>query len=798
MPKRFTAGKTWIALGLILLIATALRFYGIGWGIPGENQRRSYHPDEKMAPLVLSRMRPDQGQFNPRYLINPTLYYYQVGLLLAPVCKITEITPPWRVKDYIAFTRHDPREQGIWYLTGRIISVLMGVLTVWGVFWIGRLLAGRGVGLASAAIFAVMPAHVIQSHYMVVDGPAVMWMVLSLGFFILGLKRRRTLHFALSGLMLGLGVATKYTAVMIVLPQAVLALQAALDYTRKKSKKKKPPAGSFSLFGTIRSCLRWCMAHWHWLLLWALLGAAGFTIGCPYAIFDLDTFLGAGGIGGIREYNVFGFNPVRIFNTSFFYGLGPPLALFVLAALVRVVSRPAGVMFALGVYLLANIIILMLNASPYMRHFVPLTPFLALCGGYLALELYDKQLPRIPLALRRTLLAAGLLVFGYTTVYSMSLLRDMGREDPRTSAARWLQENVEQYRIVAVTRPEWGEDFYSVPVDKNNYSLVTTGFEYRLVEAYRPDFLVLNEYDLNEYLEDPLEIEFRDKVTSSRDYAPMASFKRKNSFFGVPIPYNPPVADWLYFHPNVTIYGRTRVDSSRIFYIEGRRAYAEKDYFRAEELLVKAVRLEEDNPFYLYWLSFNQAMIFNTVAKKGDKEAAFEVLRNSQKLLERGVKIHPRAWMRIELLGLLSQMKTQEGLGLNNLRRLQESLAVLEEARDLKKQQKVIVDSLSNVALSSWNQQYNGILLVMADSYLGLGKLKEAEEVLIEVLRGDPKHKQALVALAKIVYQDPKRRARSLKLYQQALSLYPELKENRQISETVKKLEQELKGSSPP
>ena len=51
MPNNLSNNRTWVALGLILLVAAALRFYGIGWGVPRENQPRSYHPDEKMAPL---------------------------------------------------------------------------------------------------------------------------------------------------------------------------------------------------------------------------------------------------------------------------------------------------------------------------------------------------------------------------------------------------------------------------------------------------------------------------------------------------------------------------------------------------------------------------------------------------------------------------------------------------------------------------------------------------------------------------------------------------------------------------
>ncbi|MEA1997384.1 MAG: phospholipid carrier-dependent glycosyltransferase, partial [Gemmatimonadota bacterium] len=234
--------KKRLLLCSILLLAALLRIYGIDWGIPGAGSNRAYHPDERMAPLTLSRMDPSQGRFNPYYFINPTLFYYQYGLFLLPVSRITGITPPWQIDSYPAFVDHNMEEQRVWYLTGRMLTVVMGLVTVWGVFWLGSLLAGVPVGVLGAAIFACLPAHVIQSHYMVVDAPAVMWMVLSLAFFAMALERKKAWVFAASGLFLGLGLATKYTVALIALPQLVLVIQEAWINRASGGVKKKNQA----------------------------------------------------------------------------------------------------------------------------------------------------------------------------------------------------------------------------------------------------------------------------------------------------------------------------------------------------------------------------------------------------------------------------------------------------------------------------------------------------------------------------------------------------------------------------
>jgi len=275
----------------------------------------------------------------------------------------------------------------------------------------------------------------------------------------------------------------------------------------------------------------------------------------------------------------------------------------------------------------------------------------------------------------------------------------------------------------------------------------------------------------------------------------VVSFERGSSFFGLPIWYNPPGADWLYFRPNVTIYGpKTGIDSSRVFYLEGMKAREKKDYVQADTAMVRSVNLDNNNPLHLYWLSFNRAMILSQWAFEGRTEAAMDMLVESQKVLARALKIHPRAWIRIEMLGLMANLKLQEGLGRIEMNQLEKAQETFEVARIMKKQQKIAVDSLSNVDLPTLDQDYNSILMLLADSYFRAGKHEEAEPVLIELLRKDPTQKKALIALGNIFLQDTKRHLQALKLFKRAQELYPDLKEKGNIAEVVKKLEQEQAG----
>ncbi|HUU26566.1 MAG TPA: tetratricopeptide repeat protein [archaeon] len=802
-----------LLLGAILLLAGVLRIYGISWGVPGADNPRNFHPDEKMAPLVLSRMRPAEGQFDPYYYINPTLFYYQYGLLLWPVASLTGITPPWKIKSYSAFVDHEPGEQRIWFLTGRVMTVLMGIITVWGVFWLGSLLADQRMGLLAAALFAVLPAHVIQSHYMVGDAPAVMWMVLSLSFFVLGLERKNTWAFAGSGLMLGLGLATKYTSILIALPALVLLVQEAWQWNtarrnnniqqnkpgqqKKNTKRKKVKPASKSKKMTL-GWGDWLMARWPWFLSWGGLAAVGFVIGCPYSILNLDSFLGVAGLGGLRKYNTFGLSLTRVFSTSFFLGLGLPLMLAAMGGIVLFLRRPGKKVFALGVILIANILILILNASPYMRHFVPLTPFLALAAGYLLFELYNGCVFKLGLSARKWIPAVGAVIFLYTAAYSAALVHQMGQEEHRMACASWIREHPRRYQIIAVIKPEWGDDFYSVQIDANTYSRVVIGYKYSLVESYAPDYLVISEYETLDCLGNEEGRNLLGNLERSKILKPVKTFERDISFLGLPFPYNPPGSDWLYFCPNITVYGHVNwPDSSRAFFIKGLEVFSSGRNEEAYELLKRAVELQSSNPLYRMWLARASLACVDAYSDPKDLSRNVQLLDLAQGHTQRGLQLGPRIWMRVELLEVQARIRLKMGYLLDAQGQPGLAEKAITWSRDDLVMQKILADSLSNVELSDWDDNYNKSVLALAYHYKRAGKLGDAEREVNSLLKKDANNVQGLLMLVDIYLQKGDRDQEALRLLERTLEIDPSLRDskNSNILEIIEKLKIKIKSS---
>src|SRR5437762_1729164 len=79
-PRTDAAGRSrrWRGrLGLLLLLvllAAALRLYGIGWGLPNPGRYYPYHPDETVVMNAIERLGPFRGDFLPSFYNYPSLY----------------------------------------------------------------------------------------------------------------------------------------------------------------------------------------------------------------------------------------------------------------------------------------------------------------------------------------------------------------------------------------------------------------------------------------------------------------------------------------------------------------------------------------------------------------------------------------------------------------------------------------------------------------------------------------------------------------------------------------------------
>ncbi|MGO8669795.1 MAG: ArnT family glycosyltransferase [Capsulimonadaceae bacterium] len=213
-PGRTAFTRDNLALASVLLVAAAFRLWGIDWGLPNETRYFSYHPDESVILLHSLTLSFSSGSWLP--------HFYNYGSLqLYLVCIANTLASLVGAANLGLHDLSDYESLGRLYLIGRLVTVAMGVCTVWATACLGTRLWGRTAGLLAAAVLALTPLHVQHSHWLTVDVPATLWIVLSL-LYSTRLSASGALGDAVpAGLLAGLAMATKYNGVLALLSVVV-------------------------------------------------------------------------------------------------------------------------------------------------------------------------------------------------------------------------------------------------------------------------------------------------------------------------------------------------------------------------------------------------------------------------------------------------------------------------------------------------------------------------------------------------------------------------------------------------
>ncbi len=539
----------------VLLLALALRVWGLTWGLPSGTHYFSYHPDENIVLEAAMGMNVFSGHLLPGFYHYGSLQLYLVNFAnsLAFVFGFADIVIKDLTRDHAQWARL--------YLIGRGLSVAMGVGTVWVTYVLGWRLWGHAVGLWAAVILAIVPLHAQHSHWLTVDVPATFWGTLALLW-------TAKLHDALSsdargrliwrcalwaGVFAGLASATKYNMALALLPLltvCVLARQIKL------------------------------------LLLGLAAAAIAFFFACPGAVLETRTF-----VSDVRfEWVHVSRQPGPTFadtGNGFAYlvahtlpaGLGLPLLLLVLASLGYAAVRRSRGDGLLAAFALPYFVVISLASVRYARYAVPLLPLFALWSGRL---LADWTLPRPrPVFFWRAFVVAAVL--GLTLADCITVVRPMAQIDPRDRALAWLRQAPAPASIGFAALP-WFQTlplspYFSLPqpnawrrfvppgdptllnAEGRQWSMTvpTTDWDTAILTNSPPHYIVLSEYDYR----DALRLHDRHALAFlsilRQGYAPAAVFSGPPTVFrlhrtlgGLPTQDLP--HDMLYPDPTILIY----------------------------------------------------------------------------------------------------------------------------------------------------------------------------------------------------------------------------------------------------
>jgi 4-amino-4-deoxy-L-arabinose transferase-like glycosyltransferase len=443
-----------LLLAAILVVSLGLRVWGSGFGLPAYWM---YHPDEHALVDRAARIL-YTGDWNLHRFNYPPFYaYLQAGGYAAYFL--------WGAAQG-AWNQIAPFTLPKYYEIGRLMTALVGVLTILVIYLAGRELRGRRVGLLAAALLGGSYLHVNHSHYATFDVMVGLLAALTLLFSELILTRQQARWYLLAGLCAGLAGATKYNgALVFVLPLAAHVLAA--------------PWG-----------------EWGWLNGNLALTIAGFLLGFfggnPFALGNMPDFLnglatvlahygtqqpGFEGRGNWRWY-------VQVFFTSADAAWVAAGVLGLSAILWR--ERKKGVLlivFPLLYYLMISHFVVR-----FERNLVPVLPFLALGGGWLLDRLATWLASRFSKggAFAHGTAALGMvLILALPLAASVSLDRAISQTDLREIAGQWVQDNVEAGSKIAI-------EHYSIPFDHSQY--------------WVQDVMRISDHDLDWYQQEKFDI----------------------------------------------------------------------------------------------------------------------------------------------------------------------------------------------------------------------------------------------------------------------------------------------------
>ncbi len=413
---------------IILLVALLVRLWGLSFSLPF-----IYHVDEeRFCQIALNYLR---GDLNPHFFHVPSLYTYSVAGLWKIYYLIGHgLGLDAKFASEEAFLAAFGRDPTAYVLLGRLLTLVLCVGTILGLYFLGKRYSDAWVGAVAAAALIFSPEHNKISHYLVPDGPMVLFLVLSSSEILKIFETGKLKHYFFSGMFAGLAFTTKYGGHFLVIP----LLLAQFFRGREKGEK----------------C--WKIFFHPGIPIWGLTFLLVFFLGTPYAFLDFPTF-----------WRDFRWQSSHLFSLGHFgSSTAQPAWLFYLQ---YGFAENTGFLFQFLVY--AGLIIMLLGrrkkdlillSFPLLlfllmgtwktratRYLLPLAPFFILIGAggldrlshsWKTIIKAIKPLSRVS---RRQAATALFVILIFPSAFKVLRFNySLTQEDTRTTAKHWIEANI--------------------------------------------------------------------------------------------------------------------------------------------------------------------------------------------------------------------------------------------------------------------------------------------------------------------------------------------------------------------
>ena len=385
---------------LALTLGAFLRIWGINFGLPF-----IYHADE---PIVVNHaMAYGVGDFNPHFFAIPPLASYYLFFLYGVYFFVGKALHLFTTAD--SFALSFLRDPSAFYMIGRLfLGTLPGIATIYAIYIFGKKLFSAKTGILSALFLSVSFIHVQNSHYTYVDILMVLFIVFTCISSIDVMSSNKAKCYILAGVFAGISAAIKYNA-------AIVFITVIVAHFMNNERKH-----------TGRLIMSFCVM------------AIIFTVLNPYAFLDAGNFINAISKQAGAE-NVPGvFYHLRY---SLLEGLGIGLLVLGAVGMLYYGLKEPKKYLALISFPVLFYLVLCFFSQPHERYTLPLVPFFIV---YAAAIISEKIRNRYLIIL---LVTVVIMPNAVKSVYSDVLFT---RDDTRTVAKRWIENNIKDGSKIAI------------------------------------------------------------------------------------------------------------------------------------------------------------------------------------------------------------------------------------------------------------------------------------------------------------------------------------------------------------
>lgn len=431
------------SLAAILLLAAGLRI----WGCFGQGYPRCYYGDE-YTNIERALRYGAQGSPDPGGWFNkPALGFYVLVIEYGAYYGVGCVTGKW--ENAYEFGVSYFQDQGPFLLIGRLSTALFGVLTVLLAYRLGKSLFDRRAGLLAALVLAVTLGHVASSQQVKMDVPAAFWNTWCTLLLVSIMRRGRYRDYVWAGLLAGLGMATKYYSLIMLMPIGLAHLlrePSALARSPRMFLSARLFTAPLALFvgffiGSPYNTLDgWWTGKFLKLVRWSL-ERVGITLGEAAPRGPLVT----------SEHSIWDSFGILLGNLGSASGAGPVIAgLAALGCVVCLIRRSRNEILLLGTAVIMLAGIALANRQlPLPRHLNILYPVVAILAA-VGVTGIGSRLPR---GVRGVFAgAAALTVLLPFTPFPLGETIEENRRrnviDPRNRVLAWMAENIPDGSVI--------------------------------------------------------------------------------------------------------------------------------------------------------------------------------------------------------------------------------------------------------------------------------------------------------------------------------------------------------------